>query len=230
LFGSLGPLAAAFLLVATERGRAGCRDLLRRMVKWPGRRAFLAATAGPAIVLVAALIAARALTGHSPDLRQLGRSAEFPGLPAWGYVPASILFFGFGEEVGWRGYLIPLLQQRLNPRHAALSFVPFWAAWHLPLFFARTGLATMNAGAIAGWIGSLTVGSVLQSWLLNAGRGSVLAAALFHGLVDVVFLLPDPTHVFPSVAGTVLTVWGLAVLFIPGRWGIRDVPAEGQIV
>jgi len=86
----------------------------------------------------------------------------------------------------------------------------------------------MGAGAIAGWLGSLLVGSVLLSWLYNAGHGSVLPAALFHGLLDVVFLLPDPKGVFPSITGALVTVWGIAVLIVPGRWGIRDAPAAPE--
>lgn len=224
LFGSLGPLVAAFLVVAAERGREGCLRLASRVVAWPSGRVFLVALVGPAVILLAGLLASRALGGAWLDVRRLGTSSEFPEMNAWLYVPAAILFFGFGEEVGWRGYLIPRLQRMFKPRHAALLFVPFWALWHIPLFFAGTSLGTMGAGAIAGWIGSLLVGSILLSWLYNAGRGSVLPAALLHGLFDVVFLLPDPKGLFPSITGALVTVWGIAVLMIPGRWGIRDMP------
>jgi len=196
--GSLGPLAAAILLVAREEGAAGCARLDRRVSRWPG--------------------------GGWLDLGRLGTSKEFPTARPWVYVPAAIVLFGFGEEVGWRGYLIPRLQERLSPRHAALAFVPFWALWHLPLFLGGTNLGTMGAGAVGGWIGSLLVGSALLSWLYNAGRGSVLPAALFHGLLDVVFVLPDPRGVFPSITGALVTIWGVGVLALRGPWGLRDLP------
>jgi len=224
-FGSLGPLAAAFLVVAIEHGYAGVRSFGRCLSRWPGRRPFVVALVGPIGLLLGGLLGARLLDGDWLDVRRLGTSAEFPDVKPWIYVPAAILFFGFGEEVGWRGYLIPRLQERFTPRHAAFLFVPLWALWHLPLFLGGTNLATMGAGAIAGWIGSLLVGSVLLSWLYNVSRGSVLPVALFHGLLDVVFLLPDPKGAFPSITGALVSIWGMIVLVLPGSWGIRDTPA-----
>jgi membrane protease YdiL (CAAX protease family) len=228
-FGCLGPLASAFLVVALEHGRPGCRALARSIIKWPGRRALLVALLGPVTLLLAGLVTSRLLGGEWLDVRRLGTSSEFPGMRPWTYGPAALLFFGFGEEVGWRGYLIPVLQERLTPVHAALVFVPFWALWHAPLFFGGTNMGTMGAAAIAGWIGSLTVGSVLLSWLYNTGRGSVLPVALFHGLLDFVFLLPDPRGAFPSITGALITVWGILVLVLPGVWGIRQTPPAQRV-
>lgn len=99
LVGSLGPLVAAILVVALERGREGLLRLAIRVVRWPGARIFMVALLGPTIILLAGLFIARLINSEWLDLHRLGTSTEFPDMKAWLYVPAAILFFGFGEEV-----------------------------------------------------------------------------------------------------------------------------------
>lgn len=40
---------------------------------------------------------------------------------------------GFGEEFGWRGYMLPRLAQHMNTRRAVLLHSLIWWSWHLPL-------------------------------------------------------------------------------------------------
>lgn len=51
---------------------------------------------------------------------------------------SGILLFGtlipgFGEEFGWRGYMLPRLAQRRGARWAVLLHAIIWWAWHLPV-------------------------------------------------------------------------------------------------
>lgn len=46
----------------------------------------------------------------------------------------SWLFTAFGEEVGWRGYLVPRLQHLGRFRMTLVSGT-FWSIWHFPLYF-----------------------------------------------------------------------------------------------
>ncbi len=51
-----------------------------------------------------------------------------------------ISVFGFGEELGWRGFLVPELAKLTNFRNVALISGAIWAVWHWPLilFAAET--------------------------------------------------------------------------------------------
>jgi membrane protease YdiL (CAAX protease family) len=40
-----------------------------------------------------------------------------------------------GEELNWRGYLLPLLQTRFGAAVASLVLGICWFAWHIPLQF-----------------------------------------------------------------------------------------------
>ena len=70
----------------------------------------------------------------------------------------------------------------------------------------------MGGADVAGWLLRLATGSLLFTWLYRGSRGSVMACALFHGLMDVAFLadLGNPT-IQPTV-GALVMVLGVGVL------------------
>lgn len=94
-------------------------------------------------------------------------------------LPAMI--FGFGEEFGWRGYLLPkLLRFGKSKAFIATGFV--WWAWHLPLT-VLTSLPSNSTVevAILGLLGlaSAVLVGIFLAWLFYAS-GSIFPAALAH--------------------------------------------------
>jgi uncharacterized protein len=93
-----------------------------------------------------------------------------------GIVPG--FFCAFGEELGWRGYLLPRLMQAGWPYPLVLSGL-VWGIWHFP-FIILTGYAH---GAVALSLLMFTLATVLFGvfigWLRLAS-GSVWVAAMAH--------------------------------------------------
>lgn len=214
LAGGLGPLIAAVLVSANDRGVLG--RLVSRMVHVRGRaRWIIGAALGPAALGVVALGVIQ-LAGGDVDWSAFGRGGEFPWLALPAYWLASVVCYGFGEEVGWRGFLLPRLQLRRSALTSSLIVAAIWAGWHLPLFVFSPGMSAMGAGGVVGWAISIITGSVIMAWLFNASGGSVLAVALFHGVLDIVMM--SPAHpMLPTVMGAVLTVTGFALPRLVGR-------------
>ncbi len=226
--GALGPITAAFLVSAAEAGAAGPLDLLRRMGLWRGRIPWVAVgLLGPLALLALAVLATSLLAGQSVSLAGFGRSAEFPQFSWVGFLAYNIASFGYGEEVGWRGFLLPRLQTRHSALASTLLLTIAWTFWHLPLFFYRPGYTEMTAGGVAGWLFSLLTGSVLLTWLYNESRGSLLVVALFHASVDVAFTSSVSSPSAVNTAGALITLWGLAVLAIAGP---RCLSRQGRVV
>ncbi|MEO7735135.1 MAG: type II CAAX endopeptidase family protein [Kofleriaceae bacterium] len=214
LAGGMGPLLAA--VVVSVRDRDARARLLTRTVRVRGQgRWILGAALGPIVLGVGAL-ASIALVGGSVDWRSLGKSPEFPWLALPVYWLANLVCYGFGEEVGWRGFLLPRLQNTRHALTASLIVAAIWAGWHLPLFAFSPGMSAMGVGGIIGWAISILTGSVITTWLFNASGGSVMAVALFHGVLDIVML--SPAHpLLPTVMGGVLTVTGFVLPRLVGR-------------
>jgi membrane protease YdiL (CAAX protease family) len=216
LIGGLGPLIAAIVVTYACDGRAGLNRLLERCISVRGRRRWIVlAVAGPVLLFVGSAVALRVF-GLGPVVwADVGRSVEYPALSSGAYCVANVLFYGYGEELGWRGFALPRIQARRNALTSAMLVGAAWAAWHLPLFAFAGGLSSMNGAAFAGWLFSIFTGSILMTWLFNASRGSVLAVALFHGVLDV--LMTSPVHAaLPSIMGAIITVYGLAIVVVLG--------------
>jgi uncharacterized protein len=213
LTGSMGPMLSAFVVTALVGGSVGVGELLGRVFRWRvGLGWWGVALLGTPILFLVATVACRLLFGGWPQFAEFGRSEEFAFLGLLPYWLANVVFFGFGEEVGWRGFALPRLQTgRRSALVAALILSLFWAAWHVPLFSFAMGLEGMGLAAIAGWFFSIATGSGLLAWLYNSTGGSILIVAIFHGALDIAINSPAGPEV-ANVMGALVTIWGLAVL------------------
>jgi membrane protease YdiL (CAAX protease family) len=124
---------------------------------------------------------------------------------------ANIIFYGFGEEIGWRGFALPRLQQRYNALVATAILSVFWTIWHLPLFLFNPGYMEMGLGDFMGLSLSFFLGAVIFTWLYNSTGGSILIAAVYHGASDIVFTTPSPGNL-ATVIGVLVTVLGIIIL------------------
>jgi membrane protease YdiL (CAAX protease family) len=179
----LGPAVAAFLVTAVVWGREAVRDLLARMARWRMPLRWWAATLSPLAFLgVAAAVAAG--IGKLPRASGFGR---YSGFPAIGVVPVAVvaILVTFGEETGWRGFALPLLQRRYGALAAALLVTPIWALWHLPYFFNVTTYRGFAPVGYVGFVFGLACGSIVLTWLYNGTGGSILACAVWHGLYNL---------------------------------------------
>ncbi len=98
-------------------------------------------------------------------------------------------FHGLGEELGWRGYLTPRLEQLVPTPVAIVVTGVIWALWHGPLLaygynFGRDYDFFPYGGFIAMIVMCIFWSAVL-TWLTKR-TGSVYPAALCHMLIDTV--------------------------------------------
>jgi len=213
LAGALGPAIAAVIITAALAGRVGLRDLLRRSVAWRGRLPWLMlAVLGPLALFAVAALAARIANGAWPDLSRFGASTEYPALPLVGYWIANLVFYGYGEEIGWRGFLQPALQRRRSTLTAAILVSLVWAGWHLPLFGITDGYRSMPAISFAGFYLSILVASLVLAWLYQRSNASLLVLAVFHAGYDIATNTPTTTTLIPILMGAAITMAGLAAI------------------
>lgn len=214
LLGGLGPMVAAIAMTAAIRERSALAHLGRRCVG--GGRWLLVAVLIPAVLFFLATAIVGWFYGETIEWTSIGRSTEFPEMSRPVYWLANLVFYGFGEEVGWRGFALPRLQSRASALRASLLLALAWAGWHLPLFAFSEGLSSLGLAGTVGWLISLGLGSVLLTWLFNSTGGSIAAVALFHAALDVFITSPIATAL-PNVMGALLTVGTLLLVPIFGR-------------
>jgi membrane protease YdiL (CAAX protease family) len=229
LLGGLGPATAALVVTAVVAGRSGLADIWRRTVAWRGRLGWLAlAVFGPLAVFAAAVLAARVVEGVWPDLSRFGASTEYAMLPLGVFWVANLLFYGFGEEIGWRGFAQPTLQRTHSALKAAIIVSVIWAAWHLPLFGITATYRAMPAIGFLGFFFSMLTASFLLTWLYLRCRGSILVVAAFHASFDIATTTPTTTKILPMLMGGLITLVGLAVIPSLARTRRTGLPESAQ--
>lgn len=138
-----------------------------------------------------------------------------------------------GEEIGWRGFLLPRLC-RFGQWPATILTGVIWGLWHAPVIllgFNYPGLPPVEA------LACMVIGGVLLSVLfgwLRLASGSIWPSAIAHGCVNAVaglgVLLVAAGHPVDN-ASTGLTGWTgwivmilvIAGLVVTKRFPVRDV-------
>jgi membrane protease YdiL (CAAX protease family) len=218
LAGAAAPLIASILATAIVRGRQGLSDLFNRSFKWRFHPAwYLAAVLIP--LAVTALSAMAAVGFNEARVPQKWFSPVFGA----GFLVFFLIYDGFGEEIGWRGFALPQLQNRLGFLGGNIALGIIWALWHLPLFFMEGSF--QYGDSIIIYIYLLTCWSIVMALLVNKARGSVLVAILFHESANfIAFTIHLPQMYYG------LVMWGLAaavsVFFLPRPLIIRPFKSK----
>lgn len=171
------PAIAAFV-AAGWSGRAGA--LLRRTVRFkaPASSYFLAIATPLAWLL--GTIALRDKLGASPiDVAISTQLLLFGGV--W-------LILAFGEEIGWRGFALPILNARYGFARAAILLGVVWAIWHYPKLLSSPFVESIEQAApfILKFTIQIILANVLLCWLVLRSRISVPIGALFHASFNIV--------------------------------------------
>jgi uncharacterized protein len=187
-----GPLLAALAAAYLEGGRQRVGEWFAPVLRWRVGLRWYGVVLLIALSMVLLPLAAGALAG----LVTLRPAAAFPGLGLiLGMLLYQLLTSGFGEEPGWRGYLLPRWQKDLGPEKAVWLAGLVWSVWHFPFTIYHTLQAapdlslpaqlSMLVPALLGQTMALIGMTYIYAWLLK-GTGSVFLALVFHGLGNTV--------------------------------------------
>ena len=119
---------------------------------------------------------------------------------------------GLGEETGWRGFALPLLQRRYGALVAALLVTPIWALWHLPFFFTISTYRHIAPVAYIGFVFGLACGSIVLTWLYNGTGSSVLACAVWHGAYNITTATTAGTGTVAAVTTSLVVVQAIVLV------------------
>ena len=99
----------------------------------------------------------------------------------------AFIFNGMLEEFGWRGYVLPRFQARWNALPSSLILGVIWGAWHIGQWFVPGSNLYQRNFWLWG-LGTILL-SILMTWIFNNTKGSVLAASLFHAMINTGIIL-----------------------------------------
>ena len=190
-------------VTAWESGCPGVRELLRQFRRWRIRPIwYVAALFGPALLGLIALVLSALTGGPTPTHWFSAPRARLLGLTVGPW----------GQELGWRGYAQPQLQQGIGPFRASLVVGTIWSVWHYwPVLTPAGGhLSEFVSADFLTWWAYELANSVMMAALYNRTGGSLpIAWAAHAGLTlgqNLVNSHPIPFGWF------VITFWAAAAL------------------
>ena len=227
---SFGPTLAGIITTVLFKGRNGLRDLFARAVKY--RIPFnwiLVILLIPLGLSLASLVVGYVLSGFQP----LRFSFLVPVSLFVPFLLYMIIFTGLAEEVGWRGYALPELQDRYSAERASWILGIFWGLWHIPsnllmpylrgeltVPFAVSILLGLTFG-IVGW-------TIVLTWIYN-NTTSLFWIIILHGFSNTVqsYLVLSSNNYMAQVAYGVLP-WAIAV-YVLKRYGAQTLARPAQV-
>jgi uncharacterized protein len=204
--GFFGPVLIAVLLSLLEGGREGLRALFRPLRIWRvGMLWYVVALGLPGAILVVGMALYRLLGGSdaSPWL--------YP--PASAQTVAALLVIPFTEQIAWRGFAYPRVEERLGPLAASVVVGLAWAIFHVQKHAFLDGGVGLALTPVM--ILFMTAGTVVYTWIYRRTRGSLLLVVVANMgayLNNSIQALPaDTTPFIVHAAGYALVACGLVV-------------------
>lgn len=211
LGGTFGPAISAIILTAVIDGKTGLREFFGRIVKWRvGLRYFLAALLIPPAMMIVRLGLILLLGG---DLQTHIAANGF--MAVLGLFMISFLVSGGQEELGFRGFAQPKLQEKFSPVITSLIIGVLWFFWHLPLYIWIPSASQYGQSLVFGLLAQISF-CFTFTWIYNRTK-SILLPMLLHATINSLgsILLVDV-----SGSQALIIAWAGVILpyFILGTW------------
>jgi membrane protease YdiL (CAAX protease family) len=183
--GSLGPTFSAIIILYLSKKKEGLKELKNSITKWRiGLFWFFFSALLMPVFLILTILLNFVFTGNLINLvvyfESEGVTDPF-SIFLWIWVGA--ISYGIFEEIGWRGYALPKLQEKYKPLSSTIILFFGWALWHIPMFFYR-----LSVEFLFGWLYGLFLGTIVLTFIYNSTGGSTFATILFHTSNNICWL------------------------------------------
>jgi membrane protease YdiL (CAAX protease family) len=222
LLTAFAPITALAIITFTTTPRGRRRALWGEFgLKRSGKHTWAVALTVP--MLVAGSAYGAALVLDVANLRDLDVTAS--GVATWSLNLMLTLAFMtvlfLAEELGWRGYLLPRIQQLTSRRRAAIVTGFVHGCFHLPLILVATtydehGSRWLVAPVV---VATITMGGVFYAYLWDRTH-SVWPVAMGHGAVNTAFGIG---------AGAVAATSEAELAYVAGESGLATFAAVAVV-
>jgi uncharacterized protein len=219
------PAIAAIIVSAVIAGRAGVRELLQRFLIWRvGLRWYFVGAFLLAILILGGIGLHVFFGGTMPAI-------PVADAPLWQtaliFLVLVLLGFLFNtEEVAWRGFALPRLQNRYGALIAVLLITIPEVLLHLPLFWTNENPFFQTVGMY--WFSAFSAAAVVvYIYVFNMTKGSLLIVTLLHASQNTWANLLSDNSARPFQF-TVILIWLLALTLIIATRGRLGYEPENQ--
>lgn len=217
LIAGFGPLIGAVITTLIFEQWGGLKKYVReRLLTLPSAKWMAVGVGMPIIFFLIPYVFLGLFQNEWANLSDIGLNSKVPLTSTFLIWLMWCVFYGLGEEGGWRGFLFPELCKRYKARIATSYTAIIWAPWHLPLFFYDKDFQAMGVMGVVGWMVGLIFGSLLLGWLVKQSKWSLWAVVLWHGTFNLFTTSDLINPLYPGImSGLVIVV----ALWIARKYG-----------
>ena len=165
-----------------------------------------------------------------PSLIELGIGRSMAGFTTnkqflWIFVILFVnLIPAFGEEFGWRGYMLPRMAHRFAARRAVIFHAIVWWAWHLPIMIGtaakgNAGIVGITSTVLLGAIPA-TLHGVIFAYIWSSSSSLAVTTvyhAAYDGIRDSLQMILSLSPMAYLLVNLVIIILGV-VLLLKGKW------------
>lgn len=182
ILGGSMPSIMGIILIGGFYGRTGLKELFGKLSKWKMSILFY-------LLVLFPINAQRIITYLICELAGMNVSvstgSQYQSFKTNSILGIFILFLAIvllggpiSEEFGWRGFLLPRLQNKIHPFFSAVIVGVIWSLWHVPMFFIeKTVYSNFTIYTLVTILLSIEI-----TWMYNRTQGSLIFPILLHGL------------------------------------------------
>jgi uncharacterized protein len=174
---ALGPFLAALITAQYFYGKEGKIKLLATFNFKNLSRKSILISLSPFMFFMLGLLIYPLITGHLFSFSETQKQYNLKSTISYINWLLPFITYSVLEEFGWRGFLLPHLQNKYTAYKATIILTLFWASWHLPFFLWRFQFSGLM---IVGFFISIFIGSLLLTSTFNFSKGSIVSTILFH--------------------------------------------------
>jgi uncharacterized protein len=225
LFGAFGPSLAGIITIYLFFGKEGIKSTFKNLFNFHVPVKYYIIAIFFEMILFNIIVLASIISGiQKPEINSniiITSSINF----VYNVFFCSLIS-GLGEELGWRGFLLPNLQSKFSPVAASIIMSLVVSLWHLKsnaltellkgnyLLFSSLFFPDMGQRVLI----TIPV-TIFITFLYNKSGGNLLIMILFHGSTNAAFEwvkeiytqdLPD--FFFPAF---IIMLWIIGLSFIP---------------
>lgn len=117
----------------------------------------------------------------------------------------QISIIGIGEEMGWRGWLLPNLNKKYSLIKTIFLVWIIWTLWHFPILFSDSEI-------LIPWLFIISAATIILTWTWKKFGNNILLFALIHGSINY------PQFFWESQTDTIdsellITSWRISAYF-----------------
>lgn len=234
-----GPFLGALVVTRAVEGKEGVRRLWKRVFQFRvGIQWYLVAI----FIMMAIWLMAYSIPYRGAPVRDLIANPMLLITVFLPWVGIGLFVPSLSEEIGWRGFALPRLQNQYGPLVGTLILGTLHGLWHIPALFTAF-MGPLKLDQVLPFVISAAAGTFLYTWVFNRTRGSVWIAILLHSSSNAVSImlnelmpvdagLPTPFNVISADwYNTIVFVLTAVILVIVtrGRLGLRkSAESDGE--